>query len=74
MMKQFVDDNGKWLFSGNRDDLQLSRMVAKACESFAEDDEDEQIDDITRSCFNCAYRRWSVDSFHCLAPNCRTDQ
>lgn len=59
-----VIDN-KWVFRAGRDNLIAARQQAQQCHFFAEDDEDEQIDDELRSCYNCVYRRWLTNSFHC---------
>lgn len=61
----FVLRGNQWVFRAGRNDLPAARAQAASCEFFAEDDEDEQIDEMLCSCYNCAYRRWLADSFHC---------
>ncbi|HAQ61758.1 TPA: hypothetical protein DCR49_07155 [Candidatus Delongbacteria bacterium] len=45
-----------------------AREAAKKCLSFMPDDEDETIDDSV-SCINCAFRRWTRDTFTCMNSN-----
>jgi hypothetical protein len=40
-------------------------QAAQACAYFLADDEDEMIADEKRSCYNCSYRRWTVQAFIC---------
>ncbi|MCH1929863.1 hypothetical protein L9G16_06685 [Shewanella sp. A25] len=63
---QFTLVDDRWIFIAGLEQYELSREVAKGCEFFAPDDEDEQIDDELRSCYNCQYRRWMMASFECL--------
>ena len=42
---------------------------AVECDSFYPDEEDEQIADEPRSCYNCRYRRWTATSFSCCKEN-----
>lgn len=58
--------NNKKTFKYGQDDYDISRRVAEKCLLFKEDDEDEQVDSIIRSCYNCRYRRWTSSSFVCL--------
>ena len=46
----------------------IAREKAKKCLSFMPDDEDETIDDSV-SCINCAFRRWTRDTFTCMNSN-----
>lgn len=46
--------------------------IAAECHYFAEDVEEEVQSDVARSCYGCRYRRWTSDSFECLAPVRRT--
>lgn len=39
--------------------------AAILCKNFCEDDEDEQVADDVISCYNCRYRRWTINSFVC---------
>ncbi|QSX33811.1 hypothetical protein JYB87_00725 [Shewanella avicenniae] len=61
----FAYFDGQWVFNGGREDLDTAREQAAICPRFQEDDEDEQVDDVRKSCYNCAFRRWSPDSFSC---------
>ncbi|MGL4615036.1 MAG: hypothetical protein ACRCVV_14305 [Shewanella sp.] len=63
----FIWQDGRWLFREGRGHYCAARAVAKACDRFIPDDEDEHIDDELRSCYNCQYRRWTVAGFECLA-------
>lgn len=38
---------------------------AAVCAQYRRDDEEETEDD-TVSCYNCRYRRWTVESFVCM--------
>ncbi len=44
------------------------RTIARGCDRFAPDDEDEQTDAEPVSCYNCRYRRWLTDGFECRKP------
>ncbi|MGB6138046.1 MAG: hypothetical protein WBG74_15850 [Shewanella sp.] len=57
---------GRWIFRFDNNHLLQSRQAAKVCQYFIEDDEDEMIDDVLLSCFNCMQRRWLVDGFECV--------
>ncbi|MDF0534625.1 hypothetical protein PY479_10110 [Shewanella sp. A32] len=57
----------RWVFRAGRENVTAARAQAANCQAFAEDDEDEQIDDVVRSCHNCVFRRWTPSSFQCLA-------
>jgi hypothetical protein len=48
-----------------RDDLEGAARIAAACGTFHPDEDDEQVADEPRSCYNCRYRRWTVASFSC---------
>ena len=39
---------------------------ADVCSHFSPDDEDEQIDDVPTSCFNCMKRRWLKSGLECI--------
>lgn len=49
---------------GTEDWLTAARAAA-LCVGFSPDVEEEQVADEARSCYNCRYRRWSVDSITC---------
>ena len=57
----------RWIFKAGLAQYPRARQAAKLCTRFIPDDEDEQIDDEPRSCYNCQYRRWMVAGFECLA-------
>ena len=61
---KFIDN--RWIFRTGLGQYSAARRVAQRCTGFVPDDEDEQVDDEPRSCYNCQYRRWLVDSFECL--------
>ncbi len=65
MQTEFQFKQQIWLLSLESDDYHVSRAIAATCPSFIGDDEDEQVDDIVRSCVNCAYRRWLVNAIEC---------
>jgi len=44
----------------------LPQKPHKNCQNFRIDDEDELVTDQDRSCYNCRYRRWTINSFVCL--------
>jgi hypothetical protein len=48
-----------------RDDWSGAACIAIACKTFHPDEDDEQIADEPRSCYNCRYRRWTVTAFTC---------
>ncbi|WP_418790769.1 hypothetical protein [Phosphitispora sp. TUW77] len=62
----FNNEFGLKVFRGGKDDWQSAADAARACNEFAEDDEDEQVADSPVSCYNCRYRRWTPTSFVCL--------
>ena len=64
-MTCFTILDGKKQFNFGIDNYPQSRIAANICSFFVEDDEDEQIDNVVRSCYNCAYRRWLINSFEC---------
>jgi len=64
----FRDGPGNKIFAGGREAWGAAAAVAGGCASFSADDEDEQCAEESFSCYNCRYRRWTVDSFACLAP------
>ena len=62
------DTNGQRLFSYGHGNWAVAAKAAAACTSFRADDEDEQCaEEDETSCYNCRYRRWTADSFVCLA-------
>ncbi len=65
-MTWYKDEKGRRIFRGGREDLALAAETAAGCNGFVIDDEDERVSDEERSCYNCRYRRWTVESFACL--------
>ena len=55
-------------FKHGQDSYGLAAETAGQCGAFVNDDEDEVVCDDDRSCYNCRYRRWTVDSFECMNP------
>ncbi len=47
-------------------DNQSLALKAFLCPQFKLDDEDELVAEEERSCLNCRYRRWTVESFECM--------
>lgn len=56
---------GKAVFSFGRNDEEKACLAAEKCAFFRADCEDETESD-ERSCYNCAYRRWTAESFQCV--------
>jgi len=54
------------VFAGGQQSWQAAEREAMRCASFRADEEDEWAADEPRSCYNCRYRRWTVESFACL--------
>jgi hypothetical protein len=52
------------------EDWAAAARFAGGCATFVPDVEEEQIADDPRSCYNCRYRRWQVESVVCLAAPC----
>ena len=62
-----TDENGRRIFAGGLGNWSAAAAIAGSCDRFRSDDEDEQCADEEYSCYNCRYRRWTADSFTCLA-------
>ncbi len=60
----YFDDTKQFLFGLKN--YEASRAACDACGYFKADDEDEQVDTVLTSCYNCRYRRWLADSFKCM--------
>ncbi len=58
--------NGLAEFTGGRDDRAGAAGVAGNCRFFRMDVEEELVADETVSCYNCRYRRWTLESFSCM--------
>lgn len=48
-----------------KQDYARAALMAEKCPDFIIDDEDEQVTEEPRSCYNCRFRRWTVQSFTC---------
>jgi hypothetical protein len=60
-----LNDKGEHEFKGGKQDWKAAARAAEKCSGFQEDDEDELVADESISCYNCRYRRWTVNSFIC---------
>lgn len=60
-----VNERGERVFAGGRAAWAAAAQEAHFCPAFQADDEDEWVADQTVSCYNCALRRWTRDSFIC---------
>lgn len=60
-----LDQRGNREFAHGKERWELAAELACACASFVADVEEEQVVE-ELSCYNCRYRRWSVESFTCL--------
>lgn len=63
-----ITAKGEREFNGGKGDWLQAAQTAQACPSFMPDDEDEWAADEQVSCYNCAYRRWTVTTFVCCRP------
>lgn len=52
-------------YQGGKEDWDKAAEIASLCSKFVEDDEDEQVAEERKSCYNCLYRRWTIKSFTC---------
>ncbi len=62
------DEQGKKAFRHGHVAFTQASEVAKACDGFKPDVEEEWVADEERSCYNCRLRRWTAESFVCLLP------
>lgn len=62
-----ADERGNKMFCGGRENWPAAAAIASSCTKFNADDDDEQCAEETLSCYNCRYRRWTAESFTCLA-------
>jgi len=60
-----INQNNEREFTGGTEDWATAALMADSCDLFIPDVEEEQVADEPRSCYNCRYRRWSVDSITC---------
>lgn len=59
------DKNGVKTFATGQTDWAAAADAAHQCPRFRPDDEDEWVADQPLSCYNCRYRRWTMQSFTC---------
>lgn len=53
-------------FKFGKRDYKKSAAAAENCSVFEHDnDEEEEVADTEKSCYNCLYRRWTIDAFIC---------
>lgn len=57
---------GNWEFKFGKEAYKEAERASLDCSHFTPDDEDEQVADELRSCYNCAFRRWTSQSFVCM--------
>ena len=67
-MRFFYNTKGVMEYRGGKEDWADVASIADLCGQFTEDDEDEQVADSSKSCYNCRYRRWTSASFMCCKP------
>lgn len=62
-----ADSEGKWQTLDKTEMRRFGdeRTNTEACSQFVADVPEELISDNNKSCFNCAYRRWTANSFLC---------
>lgn len=65
-MKNIIVINDKALFVGGRNSFEAAEHIAKQCDLFSEDCEDEIYCEDEISCYNCLYRRWNQAGFECV--------
>jgi hypothetical protein len=61
-----VNRKGQKEFCHGLEAFNYAAEASLNCQNFRIDDEDEQVSDQEKSCYNCRYRRWTTDSFVCL--------
>lgn len=54
------------VFQGGKEDWNIAEKAAMDCGQFKADVEEERVSDELISCYNCRYRRWTVESFNCM--------
>ncbi|WP_180999670.1 molybdopterin biosynthesis protein MoeB [Campylobacter concisus] len=65
MMQNFNEKNE---FKYGKFNYEKAHQIAQNCAKFKLDnDEEEMVCRGERSCYDCAFRRWSKDSFICMA-------
>ena len=63
----YLDGLGQKVFRGGQENWRAAQEAAASCAGFRLDEEDELCAEELRSCYNCRYRRWTVESFTCMA-------
>ncbi|MGI6422381.1 MAG: hypothetical protein ACOX0N_09330 [Syntrophomonadaceae bacterium] len=66
-----INERGEQVFAQGQSAWAAAAQQANLCPAFKADDEDEWVADQAISCYNCAYRRWTQDSFVCCKPSLR---
>jgi hypothetical protein len=62
------DSAGNKRFKYGWDNYHVAAETARQCAAFTSDDDDETITEDNVSCYDCMYRRWTVNSFECVKP------
>lgn len=62
----FEERDGKKVFLNGKNDYEEAVRDALACPNYKDDYEEEWWTSDKRSCYNCRYRRWTVESFTCM--------
>lgn len=60
------NERGQWEFLHGKEAYKEAVMESLNCGQFVEDDEDEQVTEDLKSCYNCQFRRWTMHTFVCL--------
>jgi len=60
-----INQAGEKEFLGGKEDYEDAQREASDCKYFKPDVEDEIVDDVLLSCYNCLYRRWTSESITC---------
>lgn len=60
-----INEKGEKEFTGGSEDYKGAQKEASSCIHFKPDVEDEIVDDVLCSCYNCIYRRWTPKSITC---------
>ncbi len=63
----YLDNAGQKVFRGGQESWGAAQAAAADCSGFRPDVEDELCDEEILSCYNCRYRRWTAESFTCMA-------
>jgi len=60
--------NHKFVFKFGRENYEEAKKMAESCKYFSLDADEDELVTSTKfnSCYNCLFRRWTRDSFHCL--------